>query len=81
VNSTDDKCSECGRLREALTKILGWREIDRNTLGERLRAIEEIASTALANATSGPGQQCEKSPSGKHDLNSSHMCVFCGEAP
>jgi hypothetical protein len=43
-----DKSAECGQLREALTKILGWREIDRNTLGERLRAIEDIASAALA---------------------------------
>lgn len=36
--------------REALTKILGWREIDRNTLGERLTAIEDIARSALTKA-------------------------------
>lgn len=39
--------NERDRLREALRKILGWREIDRNMLGERLSAIEDIARAVL----------------------------------
>jgi hypothetical protein len=35
------------QMRTALLRIAGWREIDRNSLGERLREIEEIALAAL----------------------------------
>jgi hypothetical protein len=35
------------QMRTALLRIAGWREIDRNSLGERLREIEEIAIAAL----------------------------------
>ena len=34
-------------LKEALTKILGWRERDRESIGEVVRYIEELASKAL----------------------------------
>lgn len=39
------------RLEAALIKIRGWREIDRETLRERLAAIEEICSAALEGET------------------------------
>jgi hypothetical protein len=56
------------RLRDALTQILGWREIDRNTLGERLRAIEDIAADALGI----PGPT-------KPAVKDGHLCVLCGQ--
>ena len=40
---------EIARLKGALKQILGWREIDRNTLGDRLREIERIATEALSD--------------------------------
>jgi hypothetical protein len=45
------------QMRTALLRIAGWREIDRNSLGERLREIEEIALAALMpTVTKGAGQ-------------------------
>jgi hypothetical protein len=54
------------QMRTALLRIAGWREIDRNSLGERLREIEEIALAALMPTVT---KSAESSPQGvQHGL-------------
>lgn len=43
-----EKDARIRELEEAMRQIRGWREIDRETLGERLIAIEEICDAALS---------------------------------
>ena len=43
----EENTARVRELEGALRTILGWREIDRNTLRERLTAIEDIAREAL----------------------------------
>lgn len=47
MNDSDQQAIEVKRLRTALTSILGWRERDRNNLGEVLVWIEDLARYAL----------------------------------
>jgi len=45
--SLEDRDKEIACLREALKRILGWRERDRNDMAEVIRFIEDTASQAL----------------------------------